>query len=76
MLPGCPEVAAEGLQALMAGRPQGHGVRKALSEDSLNETHLSLPRALATEVLSGSVCAETEVVRQYYKLCCVDFFFS
>lgn len=65
-----------GLGALPAVPAQDDRIRKALLEDfSLNETRLGLLRAVQKGALFGTVCIEMEVVLQYYKCYCVDFFF-
>lgn len=55
--------------------PGRMGSAKHLLKDfSLNETRLGLLRAFQKEVLFGTACIEIEVVLQYYKCDCVDFF--
>lgn len=51
------------------------GAKHFVEYFSLNETRLGLQRAFRKGVLFGAVCLEIEVVLQYYKCYCVDFFF-
>lgn len=68
-------------EALWAWSARGHpgprmtGAKHFVEDFSLNETRLGLQRAFRKGVLFGAVCLEIEVVLQYYKCYCVDFFF-